>query len=94
MQTTKNLMLRSSLTVLAAGLALSGCGDSHGAQQAQMGPTPVGVITVQAQSVTMNTELSGRTSAFTMAEVRPQVSGIILKRLFTEGGQVRAGQAL
>jgi len=59
-----------------------------------MGPQVVGVVTVTQQSVAIDTELSGRTSAYTIAEVRPQVNGIILKRLFTEGGDVKAGQSL
>jgi len=58
------------------------------------GPPVVGVVTVAPQSVSLDTELSGRTSAFTVADVRPQVSGIILKRLFTEGSDVKAGQPL
>jgi membrane fusion protein (multidrug efflux system) len=94
MQTTKNMVFRTSLTALALGLALSACGDSHGGQKPHMGPAAVGVITVRTQRVTLDTELSGRTTPYTVAEVRPQIGGIILKRLFTEGAEVRAGQAL
>ncbi|MBF0328827.1 MAG: efflux RND transporter periplasmic adaptor subunit [Nitrospirae bacterium] len=58
-------------------------------------PIPeVGVITVQPQRAALTTELSGRTSAYLTAEVRPQVSGIIQKRLFTEGADVKAGEVL
>lgn len=78
---------------LALGLGLAACGKD-GAQQPMQGPPVVGVQTVTPQSVSLDTELAGRTSAFTLAEVRPQVSGIILKRLFTEGSDVKAGQPL
>ena len=54
----------------------------------------VGIVTLEAQTVTLNTELPGRTNAFRIAEVRPQVNGIILKRLFKEGSDVKAGQQL
>ena len=52
------------------------------------------VVTIQPQQVVITTELPGRTSAYLVAEVRPQVSGIIQKRLFTEGSDVKAGQVL
>lgn len=58
-------------------------------------PIPeVGFVTVQAQAVTLTTDLSGRTSPYAVAEVRPQVSGIIRQRLFREGGAVKAGEPL
>ena len=57
-------------------------------------PTEVGVVTLQPQSVDISTELPGRTTAARLAEVRPQVNGIIQKRLFTEGAEVKAGQQL
>lgn len=60
----------------------------------QAGPPEVGVITVQPQRVAITSELPGRTSAFMIAEVRPQVGGIIQKRLFTEGSDVKAGEVL
>ncbi len=52
------------------------------------------VIVAQPQSVEQSVELSGRTSAYQISEVRPQTSGVILKRLFAEGSYVREGQAL
>ena len=58
------------------------------------GPTPVGVLVVSEQPVTLTDELPGRTSAFETSDVRPQVDGIILARLFTEGDYVRQGQPL
>jgi membrane fusion protein (multidrug efflux system) len=57
-------------------------------------PTPVGVIVVTEQPVTLTTELPGRTSPYETSDVRPQVDGIIRARLFTEGDYVRAGQPL
>ena len=84
---------------LATSLALVGCSkDPKDAQQAgaaqQMPPTEVGVMVAQPQSVEQSVELSGRTTAFEISEVRPQTSGVVLKRLFTEGSYVREGQAL
>lgn len=84
---------------LATSIALVGCSkDPKDAQQAaaaqQMPPTEVGIIVAQPQSVEQSVELSGRTTAFEVSEVRPQTSGVILKRLFTEGSYVREGQAL
>lgn len=58
------------------------------------GPVEVGVVTLTAQNVTVSTELPGRTASTMMSEVRPQVAGVIQKRLFTEGSTVRAGQPL
>jgi membrane fusion protein (multidrug efflux system) len=54
----------------------------------------VSVVTLKPRSVSITEELPGRTTAFRVAEVRPQVSGIVQKRLFTEGGEVRAGEQL
>ncbi|OHX19147.1 efflux RND transporter periplasmic adaptor subunit [Chromobacterium sphagni] len=57
-------------------------------------PPEVGVVTLAAQDVTLKAELAGRTVAYRSAEVRPQVSGIVLQRHFVEGSQVKAGQLL
>jgi membrane fusion protein (multidrug efflux system) len=54
----------------------------------------VGVVTLQTESQTLSTELPGRTRAFMIAEIRPQISGIVQQRLFTEGATVKAGQPL
>jgi len=59
-----------------------------------MGPPNVSVVTVQAQGVTLEADLPGRTSPYQISDVRPQVSGIIKARLFEEGSNVRAGQVL
>ncbi|NUR10714.1 MAG: efflux RND transporter periplasmic adaptor subunit [Bradyrhizobium sp.] len=62
--------------------------------QAAPPPTPVGVIVITEQPVTLSTELPGRTSPYETSDVRPQVDGIIRARLFTEGDYVKAGQPL
>ncbi len=78
---------------LAVALSLSACGG--GEQQGQQGgPGQVTVATLKSEQVGLTRELPGRTNAFLVAEVRPQVSGIVAKRLFTEGGLVSAGQPL
>ena len=70
-----------------------GAGGAPGA--GQQGPPPeVGVVTIQPQRVELTTELSGRVAASFTAEVRPQVTGIIQNRLFTEGADVKAGEVL
>ncbi|NHZ96029.1 efflux RND transporter periplasmic adaptor subunit [Massilia sp. CCM 8734] len=86
----------------AAGLALAlgvavlvaACGNKAPAGAPPSGPAQVVVHTVAAQPMTVTTELAGRTSAFQMADVRPQVGGLILKRLFVEGSTVKAGTPL
>ena len=79
------------LTALAAGL-LAGCG--HHAAPPSPPPPKVSVVTVRAEAVPIITELPGRVTAHRTADVRPQVNGIILKRLFVEGSEVKAGQQL
>lgn len=81
------LVLVAALTTL-----LSACKPEQPA--ATPAPPKVGVITLQPQAFTLTAELPGRTTAYRIAEVRPQVNGIILKRLFTEGREVKAGQQL
>lgn len=83
--------LLSSLIISAA--LLSGC-DNSGDQQAHAPMPQVTVHVVNNAPLSIITELPGRTSAFRVAEVRPQVSGIILKRNFVEGSDVAAGQSL
>ncbi|SEJ25021.1 efflux RND transporter periplasmic adaptor subunit [Paraburkholderia diazotrophica] len=80
------------LTAATAAVMLAACGQKQSAPPPQ---TPeVGVVTVQPQSVPVVTELPGRTSAFLVAQVRARVDGIVLRREFTEGTQVKAGQRL
>ena len=72
-----------------------GCDRSHGQQKAPQAALPeVGTVTMKPRSVELTTELPGRTSAYGVAEIRPQVNGIIQKRLFEEGSHVEAGQLL
>ncbi|WON76173.1 efflux RND transporter periplasmic adaptor subunit [Serratia sp. UGAL515B_01] len=81
--------------MLSLGLVLTGCNDKENQQQGAKPPTPtVGVVTLKAESLNITTDLPGRTSAYRVAEVRPQVSGIILKRNFTEGSDIKAGVSL
>lgn len=87
-------VLRGVGLALALTLALTACGEKKTAAAGGGAPAEVGVITLQAESHTFTTELPGRTSAFLVAEVRPQVGGILQKRLFTEGSLVKAGQVL
>ncbi|MDR3513539.1 MAG: efflux RND transporter periplasmic adaptor subunit [Caulobacteraceae bacterium] len=77
----------------AAALVLQGC-SPHGQGGQNRGPAEVGVVTIEPQSVTLQTELPGRTTPYETSDVRPQVGGIIKARLFTEGSNVKAGQVL
>jgi len=95
MQKHKLNALAAAVTLLAGSAILAGCGQPHAAAAGQApGPVEVGVVTVQPQKLALTTELAGRTSAYQVSEVRPQVGGIIQKRQFTEGGEVKAGQPL
>lgn len=75
---------------------LAGCNQQKqaGGQPPGGGPPEVSVLTVEPQRLTVTTELPGRTAAYRIAEIRPQVSGIVLKRLFREGSEVKAGDQL
>lgn len=95
MQSNFRILLVSAMGALLAGGCLSGCGKTQAAVKApQAGPPEVGVVVVKPQRVSLTMELPGRTSPFLIAEVRPQVSGIIQKRIFAEGSDVKAGQVL
>ena len=89
---------RRAIATLLLALTLAGCGArddaATGGRRGQQGTPEVGYIVVQPTSVPLVSELSGRTSAFQSSEVRPQVSGIIRKRFFTEGSYVKKGQPL
>jgi len=76
----------------AVCLALVGCRDKK--PKTEIGPPEVSVVTLQAEAVNLSTELPGRTSPYAISDVRPQISGIILQRLFTEGANVKKGQPL
>ena len=74
-------------------LALSACGRKPAAA-VPPGPVEVGVVTLAPSAVTLTRDLPGRISAFRVAEVRARVNGIVVKRLFTEGSDVKEGQPL
>ncbi|MBA6415120.1 efflux RND transporter periplasmic adaptor subunit [Colwellia sp. 6M3] len=87
------------ISTLMSIVALSGCeqvtvqaADQSGATGPQA--VPVGVITLKSQALTLKKELPGRINAFQIAEIRPQVSGIVQSRLFIEGKRVEQGQSL
>ncbi|MBO0367854.1 efflux RND transporter periplasmic adaptor subunit [Pseudomonas shirazensis] len=90
------MQFKPAVTALVSAVALatllSGCKKEEAAPAPQA--PQVGVVTLQPQAFTLTSELPGRTTAFRVAEVRPQVNGIILKRLFKEGSDVKEGQQL
>jgi len=88
----KPAFVAMAAAIAVAMLTLTGCEEEAAAPVEQI--KEVGVVELQAQPFTLTTELPGRTTAFRIAEVRPQVDGIIQKRLFVEGSEVKAGQQL
>ncbi|MBS0553766.1 MAG: efflux RND transporter periplasmic adaptor subunit [Proteobacteria bacterium] len=97
MQISRISVLTPAALALAGALVLAGCGGSKqgGPQQAGAPAAPaVTVMTVRSEAVPQVTELPGRTTPSLIAEVRPQVTGIVKQRQFTEGGEVKAGQSL
>ena len=103
MQSLPSLPRSLSRFVLLALLPLLACGGkdkgggaagAQGGGAPQMPPAQVTVVTLKAEPITLTRELPGRTSAVAEAEVRPQVNGIVKRRLFSEGGIVKAGQPL
>ena len=91
--TRQSVLIGSAMAALA--IAAAGCGPKAPAAGAGAPPpAPVGVVVMQTQPVSVTTELSGRTSAYLVSDVRPQVGGVVQARLFKEGGLVRAGQVL
>ncbi|AAV81542.1 efflux RND transporter periplasmic adaptor subunit [Idiomarina loihiensis] len=84
--------------IFAASLLLTGaltaCSDQQQQQQGQQQAAQVDVITVTPESISLSTDLPGRTAAYRVAQVRPQVSGVLLKRTFEEGTFVEKGQQL
>lgn len=82
------------IAALAAACLLTACGKPPGGAPPAAGTPVVGVLTVQPQRVALSTELPGRTVPFLIADVRPQVNGIVKTRNFREGSDVKAGAAL
>ncbi len=81
------------IALLSAFFLVEGCDESKQSIPPQTVPE-VATVTVQAQDILLTTELPGRTSAYRIAEIRPQINGLIQKRLFTEGSAVKSGQVL
>lgn len=80
--------------VMAAGAGLSACKDAPAQAPRSAPPPEVGVVTVSRADAPLALELPGRLAASQVAEIRPQVSGLVQRRLFTEGTRVAAGQPL
>ncbi|HZX28856.1 MAG TPA: efflux RND transporter periplasmic adaptor subunit [Telluria sp.] len=93
MRQASSLSLLLKFSVLA--VLLAACGKKDAAQSGNRPPPPeVGVITAHVQSIALQTELPGRVEPVRTAQVRARVNGVVQKRLFTEGSEVRAGQTL
>lgn len=88
MRTKSNVL--ALMAVVGAVVVTGGCKSGPPPQ----GPAEVATVTLRAERAVLTTELPGRTSAYLVAEIRPQVNGIIQKRLFEEGSDVRAGSVL
>ncbi|MFO1406858.1 MAG: efflux RND transporter periplasmic adaptor subunit [Steroidobacteraceae bacterium] len=84
---------RAALLSVSIAVAVAACGGPAGGPPPG-GPVPVTVVTLAAAPVTLARDLPGRTSAWLVADVRPQVTGIVKERLFREGSEVKAGQPL
>ena len=96
MHTRRNPLLVPAAALLSIFM-LAGCGNKDHAVAHAASPPPapvVTVMTVQSALVPLVTELPGRTTPYLIAELRPQVGGIVQQRAFTEGSEVRAGQLL
>ncbi|EAO5570303.1 TPA: multidrug efflux RND transporter periplasmic adaptor subunit AcrA [Salmonella enterica] len=93
MNKNRGLTPLAVVLMLSGSLALTGCDDKQDQQGGQHMPE-VGVVTLKTEPLQITTELPGRTVAYRIAEVRPQVSGIILKRNFVEGSDIEAGVSL
>ncbi|ECO9553156.1 multidrug efflux RND transporter periplasmic adaptor subunit AcrA [Salmonella enterica] len=93
MNKNRGLTPLAVVLMLSGSLALTGCDDKQDQQGGQQMPE-VRVVTLKTEPLQITTELPGRTVAYRIAEVRPQVSGIILKRNFVEGSDIEAGVSL
>lgn len=94
MQIKGKLLSKPLAVALASALLLAGCGKGEPAAPAVPPPPAVTVVSVETQPVPLVAELPGRTAPYLIAELRPQVTGIIKERPFTEGSEVKAGQVL
>ena len=92
LSTKKTLLYATSLTML---LLLAACGEGEQtASEQQMPPTSVGVIEVKAENIPIISDLPGRVAPTRIAEVRPRITGILVERVFEQGGMVEAGDVL
>ena len=94
-------LCKSMVAVVGTGILLASCGSGEsqaeggrGGRGGPGGPTQVGFVVVEPGSAPIEQQLSGRVAAYQVSEVRPQVSGVILRRMFREGSLVRQGQTL
>jgi len=98
LSTPQSLRAAAMTALAAAALALAGCGSStdptRGGPAGAQGPITVGYVIVQQGSAPIQQDLPARVNAYQVSEVRPQVNGVILHRLFREGSIVRQGQTL
>jgi membrane fusion protein, multidrug efflux system len=91
----KQLPMRAmALAALAAAFLLAGCGNEHGQQAGRAHVPEVAIVALEPRPVELTTELPGRTSPYLVSEIRPQVNGIIQKRMFKEGSDVNTGDLL
>lgn len=95
MNKNRGLTPLAAVLMLSGSLVLTGCDNKESQQAGQQQQAPeVGITTLKSAPLKITTDLPGRTSSFRIAEVRPQVSGIILKRNFVEGSDIKAGESL
>jgi len=95
MQINGSLLSKPLGLAIASVLVLAACGgEQQPAGPAAAPPPTVTVLEVQTEAVPLVTELPGRTAPYLIAEVRPQVTGIVQQRAFTEGSAVKAGELL
>jgi membrane fusion protein (multidrug efflux system) len=86
-------VLNHAITI-AGALLLAACGKADSQESKGQGPPTVGYVVIQPATVRIEQDLPGRVAAYQISEVRPQVSGVVLRRLFTQGTMVRQGQPL
>src|SRR6185503_13521084 len=87
-------ILRSWILMLVTAALISACGKGGAPQQQQMPPAEVGVLVAKAQAVPITRDLVGRISATRTADVRARVPGVLQKRVYTEGANVKEGELL
>jgi membrane fusion protein (multidrug efflux system) len=98
MKNINNALIKPAALVVLSAVLLAACGGKENGDAPASGAAPqvpvVTVLTVKAEAVPMMAELPGRTSPYLIAELRPQVSGILTQRAFNEGSEIKAGQVL